>query len=142
MEQLLEFIGNHPYLWVGFAVVVVLLVKAEYEHRTNRFEQVSPVNAIRVINNSDNAVIVDVRDSGAYKKGHIKGAINVPLSQLKDRQDTLSPEKDAPVLVCCNSGATSSKASRMLSQAGYTNVHNIAGGINGWMDANLPVSKK
>lgn len=142
MEQLLEFVGNHPYLWTGLAVVIVLLVKAEYEHRTNRFEQVSPINAIRLINNDDNALIVDVRESGEYGKGHIKGAINVPLSKLKDKLGSLSQNKEVTVLVCCNSGATSGKAGRLLTQAGYTNVHNIAGGLNGWVEAKLPVTKK
>jgi rhodanese-related sulfurtransferase len=142
MEQMLEFIGNHPYLWMALAAVSVMLIKSEYESRTSRSTQIIPINAIRLINNNDDALIIDVRESAEFAKGHIKGATNLPLSTLKEKLASLSQHKDSAVLAYCNSGASSGRACRVLTQAGFSNVHNIAGGINNWLEAKLPITTK
>ncbi|MCW8922021.1 MAG: rhodanese-like domain-containing protein [Gammaproteobacteria bacterium] len=137
-----EFVGNHPYLWMALAAVLVMLVKSELDFRSNKSIHVMPMNAIRLINNNDDALIIDVRESGDFGNGHIKGATSLPLSTLKDKLDGLAQNKDTVVLAYCNSGSSSSRACRLLMQAGYTNVHNIAGGINAWLEAKLPITKK
>jgi rhodanese-related sulfurtransferase len=142
MEQMFEFVSNHPYLWMGLVVVIVMLVKTEYESRTSRAVQITPINAIRLINNNDDALIIDVRESAEFAKGHIRGATNLPISSFKDKLPGLSKNKDSAVLAYCNSGASSGRACRWLTQAGFSNVHNIAGGINGWLEAKLPITKK
>ena len=142
MQQLFEFVGNHPYLWMALAAVLVMLIKSEYEYRANQSVHVIPMNAIRLINNNDDALVIDVRESGDFGKGHIKGATNLPLSAIKDKLESISKDKDSVILAYCNSGATSNKACRLLTQAGFTNVHNIAGGINAWLEAKLPTTTK
>ncbi|MDH5611330.1 MAG: rhodanese-like domain-containing protein [Gammaproteobacteria bacterium] len=120
----------------------MMLIKTEYETRTSQSVQIIPMNAIRLINNNDDALIIDVRESSEFAKGHIKGAINLPLSSFKDKLSSISKSKDTAVLTYCNSGATSGKACRLLTQAGFSNVHNIAGGINNWLEAKLPITTK
>lgn len=142
MEQMFEFVVNHPYLWLGSLIVLVMLIKSEYEYRANQSIQLNPINAIRLINNSDDKLIIDVRESSEFNKGHIKGAINQPLASFKDKLDDFSKNKDTVVLAYCASGAASGRACKILMQAGFSNVHNLAGGINGWLDAKLPVTKK
>ena len=142
MDQLFEFVGNHPYLWMGLAAVLVMLIKAEYESRSNQSVHIIPMNAIRLINNNDDALIIDVRTSAEFGKGHIRGARNMPISTLKDKVDSLSQNKDTAILAYCNSGASSGSACRVLSRAGFSNVHNIAGGINAWLEAKLPTTTK
>lgn len=142
MEQMFEFVGNHPYLWMALVVVLVLLVKAEFESRTNQSVHLNPMSAIRLINNSDDALIIDVRENSDFSKGHIKGATNLPLSVFKEKLDSIAAKKESVVLAYCTSGASSTRACRLLNQAGFTNVHNIAGGMNAWLDAKLPTTKK
>ena len=142
MEQMFEFISSHPYLWLALLVVIVMLIKFEYESWTSQSVQISPTNAIRLINNNDDALILDVRESGDFAKGHIKGARNQSFSTFKDNLDKFSQNKNSVVLAYCASGAMSAKACRVLTQAGFTNVHNIAGGINRWLDAKLPTTTK
>ena len=142
MEQMFEFVSNHPYLWMGLAAVLVMLIKSEYESRTNQSAHITPMNAIRLINNNDDALIIDVRTSAEFGKGHIRGARNMPISTLKDKLDSLSQNKDTAILAYCNSGASSGGACRVLSRAGFSNVHNIAGGINAWLEAKLPTTTK
>ena len=142
MEQMFEFVSNHPYLWMGLAAVLVMLIKSEYETRTNQSAHIIPMNAIRLINNNDDALIIDVRTSAEFGKGHIRGARNMPIATLKDKLGSLPQNKDTAVLAYCNSGASSNSACRMLSKSGYSNVHNIAGGINAWLEAKLPTTTK
>lgn len=142
MEQMFEFVVSHPFLWLALVVVLVMLVKSEIEGRSNQSIHLAPMNAIRLMNNNDDALIMDVRQNADFGKGHIKGAINQPLSTLKDKLEELSKHKNVAVIAYCASGASSSKACRLLSQAGFTNVHNVAGGLNAWLDAKLPITKK
>jgi len=140
MEQLIEFAGNHLFLVGAFVVVLTLVIKAEYEHQSGRANQIDPTAAIRLMNNDD-AVVLDVREAADFNNGHIKNAKNIPLSSLKSQLDSLVKDKNKPVLAYCRSGNVSGKASRILKSSGFSNVHNLAGGILSWQEANLPQPK-
>jgi len=141
MEQFVEFAGNHLFLVGALLVVLALVIKAEYDHQTGKANQVDPAAAIRLMNNGD-AVVVDVREAADFNKGHIKNAKNIPMSSLKQQLDGVAKQKEKPVLMYCRSGNVSGKACRLLKNSGYTDVHNLAGGILGWQDANLPLTKQ
>ena len=76
-----------------------------------------------------NAAIFDVREENEYELSHIKGARNIPLSQLRDRIDEFP--KDQPVYLHCRSGQRSYNACLALQNLGYKNVWNICGGFMG-----------
>ena len=141
MEQLIEFAGNHLFLVGALVVVLALVIKAEYEHQSGKANQVDPTAAIRLMNNDD-AIVLDVREATDYNNGHIKDAKNVPMSSFKSQMDSLIKNKDRPVLTYCRSGNVSGKACRILKGSGFSDVHNLAGGILGWQEANLPLTKK
>lgn len=141
MEQVIEFVGNHLLLSGAGVVVLVMLIKAEFEHQTLKSSQIDPTAAIRIMNGND-AVVLDVRESSDYSSGHLKNARNIPLSALRDKLDELSSYRDKPVLAYCRSGNVSGKACRLLKKSGFTDVHNISGGITAWQDANLPLTTK
>ncbi len=141
MEQLIEFAGNHLFLVGALFVVMALVIKAEFDHQSGKANQVDPTAAIRLMNNDD-AVVVDVREVNDFNKGHIKDAKNIPMSSLKQQLDNVAKVKDLPVLMYCRSGNISGRACRVLKRSGYSDVHNLAGGILGWQDANLPLTKK
>lgn len=142
MEQLSEFILNNPLLFTALLVVLVLLIKAELDHQANKGLLVSPAAAIRLINNHDDALIIDIRASADYKKGHIKGAKNVQLSEFASSLENFSTYKDKPVLIYCNSGSTTKRVIKQLKNAGYQNINDLEGGILAWKEANMPLSKK
>lgn len=75
--------------------------------------------------------IVDVREHGEFVRGHIAGAINVPLSRF----DPARIPKDRPVALICLSGARSASALRELERAGYANVRHYRPGMSGWVKA-------
>jgi rhodanese-related sulfurtransferase len=142
MEQLSEFILNNPLLFAALFVVLVLLIKAELDHQANKGLLLTPTSAIRLINNHDDALIIDIRPAADYKKGHIKGAKNVQLSDFASSIQSFADYKDKPVLIYCNSGNTTKRAARLLKKAGYQNINDLEGGILAWKEANMPLSKK
>ena len=101
---------------------------------------VSPNDAVLLINRS-NAVVVDVRNDAEFASGHITDAKHIPVEQLEDRLAELRKFKDKPLLVYCQSGIRSAKASSILLKSEFTQVHNLEGGINAWVQAKLPVVK-
>ncbi len=76
--------------------------------------------------------VLDVREPGEWEIAHLPGAILVPLGSLPDRLGELDPT--ARILVHCKSGARSSKATRLLREAGFASVFNVAGGIDAWAE--------
>jgi rhodanese-related sulfurtransferase len=77
-----------------------------------------------------NKQFVDARTPGEFKGNHIKGFKNVPLHQLAQKANELS--KDKEVVVICQSGMRSQKASKQLRKLGFTKVTNVRGGMSAW----------
>lgn len=77
----------------------------------------------------NNSIIIDVRENYEYEKGHIKGAINIPLSQLRERTNEIP--KDKQVYLHCRTGQHSYNATLALQNLGYSNVINITGSFLG-----------
>jgi len=142
MQQLIEFVSNNMMLFAALLVVLVLLIKAELEHQTNKGLLLSPSMAIRLMNNHSDALVIDLRTAADYKNGHIKGAKSAPLNDFATGVDSFSSQKDKPVLVYCNSGNTAIKAIKLLKKAGFEKINNLEGGIVAWKEANMPLLKK
>ena len=96
--------------------------------------------AIQLINRED-ALVVDVRDSGDYAAGHILGAKNLPLAKLDASGAELAKKKERPVIVYCDGSERSAKALAALKRHGFTRVANLSGGLAAWQQAGLPVEK-
>jgi rhodanese-related sulfurtransferase len=77
--------------------------------------------------------IIDVRTSDEYAKGHIAGAINIPIGTLA--VDRLPPGQ---VLTTCSTGGRGGRAADLLDRAGRT-AFSIDGGTKAWAAAGLPI---
>ncbi len=75
--------------------------------------------------------LIDVREPSEYKKGHIPGAKNIPLGNVVEGVSKIYPDKKAPLIVYCRSGARSKTASFKLTDKGYEDVRDM-GGILDW----------
>mgnify|MGYP000238587086 CR=1 FL=1 len=142
MEQLSEFIVNNLILFAALFGVMVMLIKSELDHQANKGSLLTPSLAIRLMNNHDDALVIDLRTAADYKNGHIRGAKNSPLNDFAKNIDTYSGYKDKEVLVYCNSGNTAIRAIKALKKAGFEKINNLDGGIAAWKEANMPLVKK
>ena len=93
----------------------------------NRFRQIH-VSQVRPLV-EQGAYILDVREAGEFAAGHIQGAHNIPLSQLRERMEEIP--RDIPVYVHCRSSQRSYYAICCLQGNGFTNVYNISGSFLG-----------
>ena len=74
----------------------------------------------------DGAVILDVRSKGEFDGGHIRGAVNIPVDQLRNSLNRLK-DKRKPIITCCASGMRSASAKSILLASGYAEVYNGGG---------------
>jgi rhodanese-related sulfurtransferase len=77
-------------------------------------------------------LLLDVRTQEEYDERHIEGSTLIPVGELESRLGEISDYKDKPVLVYCRSGNRSVTASNVLIDNGFTEVHNLLGGIGAW----------
>lgn len=91
------------------------------------FKQV-PVYKVRELV-ENNEVIIDVREKHEYEAGHLINAINIPLSELRQRVSEIP--KDRPVYLHCRSSQRSYNAIMALQHMGYDNLYNISGSYLG-----------
>ncbi|HDP89839.1 MAG TPA: rhodanese-like domain-containing protein [Thioalkalivibrio sp.] len=141
MDQYLEFISNHPLLFLALAAVIAMLIWTELRRFTVGYQIITPNDAVRLMNQGD-ALILDVREDNEVRQGFIEGAKHIPLGVLAKRIDEISGSKGKPVIAYCRSGNRSASACSILTKAGFENVHNLKGGVMAWSQANLPLKKK
>jgi len=104
-------------------------------------EDLTPAQATLLMNRED-ALVLDVRETGEWGSGHIPGARHVTLAQLEKRMSELEKFKDRPIIVCCASGNRSSSACGQLKKSGFGKVFSLAGGVTAWREASLPLTTK
>jgi len=75
----------------------------------------------------EGAQLIDVRTAGEYQDGHLPGAKLIPVDELASRLDELGDDKTRPVVVYCKSGVRSSRAQKLLTENGFTDVVNGGG---------------
>jgi rhodanese-related sulfurtransferase len=76
------------------------------------------------------AQLIDVREPNEFEGGHILGARNIPMSQMKMRMKEVRP--DMPVYLYCQSGMRSARAAQFLHRKGYRDLTQLQGGFKKW----------
>ena len=91
------------------------------------YRQISMDEAVAMMKDEKNYIILDVRRPDEYAKGHIPGAINVPNEEIGTAEIAELPDKSQLILVYCRSGRRSKEASEKLVKLGYTNIIEFGG---------------
>jgi rhodanese-related sulfurtransferase len=103
--------------------------------------QVQPVEQIEVqaaaAGQAGGALLLDVREQDEWDAGHAPGSLHIPLSELQERFTEL-PDADA-TLVICRSGSRSDVVAHALARIGRPGCANVAGGLQAWAAAGLPL---
>ena len=91
------------------------------------YRQISMDEALKMMKDEENYIILDVRRPDEYAAGHIPGAINVPNEEIGTAEIEELPDKSQLILVYCRSGRRSKEASGKLVKLGYTNIVEFGG---------------
>lgn len=136
----MQFISNN-ILPISMAVFSgIMLLWSFFGNRFRGIKEVNSAGALQLINHKG-AVVLDVREPGEYESGHVLNAKLVPLGKLKERMGELEKYKGSPIVVVCRSGNRSGTACFILGKQGFSQAYNLAGGVQAWQKANLPLEK-
>ena len=91
------------------------------------YRQISMDEAVKMMKDEKNYIILDVRRPDEYAEGHIPGAINVPNEEIGSSEIAELPNKSQLILVYCRSGRRSKEAAEKLVKLGYTNIVEFGG---------------
>lgn len=140
MQDFLQFVTQNWWLWALFFLVLAIIAWFETRTTVGGITKIDPHGLVRLINH-ENAAVIDVRETNAFKDGHIVGAISIPFAQLAENNKKISRLKDKPIVLVCVVGQTSMRAAHALKKQEFTNLYSLQGGMNAWKGANLPVEK-
>ena len=107
----------------------------------SRIKEVSVPQLPALLNANPKPVLIDVREDNEWQAGHAAAAIHVGRGVLERDIETAVPAKDTPIVVYCQGGARSALAADTLQKMGYTKVYSLAGGINAYRQAGMPMAK-
>jgi rhodanese-related sulfurtransferase len=116
-------------------ILKVVYINLKYYNNKSRGEKMSIIKLInneqaqKLIKDSKELLIIDVRKFSEFKKSRIVNSKNIPVDELEWELEELEDFKDKPILVYCKVGAKSSVACAMLEEEGFKKLYNLRGGI-------------
>ncbi len=141
MQHLIEFAANHLMLMAGFVAVILLLLWTEISRHTRGYKELTPVEAVRKINQGKISV-VDISTAAEFAKGHLVGAKNIALSRFNTPDADIEKLKTKAVLVVCKNGQSAHQAAAKLVKLGVEDVAVLKGGVSQWTADQYPLSRK
>lgn len=134
----MQFIINN-ILPISIALLSgAMLFWSIFNNRIRGVKEVDCTAALQLINHK-NALVLDVREDGEYKLGHILNSTHIPVGKLNERIGELEKYKEQPIVVVCRTSNRSGVACAELGKRGFTQAYLLAGGVMAWQKANLPL---
>lgn len=121
-----------------FVCTMVQTLSAQFKYDNVFFKTVYINDLCDSLRKYPNRLILDVRSPGEFSDtsasaslniGHLKGAKNIDVSEVKNRLKELQPYKNQPIFVICSHSQRSRVCSKMLADSGFTNVINVNGAM-------------
>lgn len=140
MQQLIEFIGNHPLLTGALGLAIAALIGYEVSRLFRKWHELGTLEAVRLINRED-PLVLDVSNSTDYAKAHIHGALHMPPSRIEAGDQELLKHRERPVLVYCRNNHAAPQMASRLVKLGFSNVNVLAGGLTQWLSDQQPVTR-
>ncbi len=100
-----------------------------------------PLDLARVEWGTGRAVLVDVREADEQTAGVVQGARLLPMSQIRGHTSEVLADKNAPLLLICQTQNRSRNLAQTLKEQGYTQVRYVQGGMREWTQRGLPLVK-
>ena len=136
----IDFVVEYWYLFAMLAVIIIMLTIDPAARGAAGAKSLSPLQ-LPQIQARENALVVDVNETDAFKTGHISQALNLPMSKFEDSLGKLKKKHDRAIIITCETGAKSSKAATILKKNEFTNLYILTGGLAAWKKENLPLEK-
>ncbi|WKB36985.1 rhodanese-like domain-containing protein [Terrilactibacillus sp. S3-3] len=116
--------------WIIPLVVLIIIILFPIVRRLRQRSYLKTLTEEEFRSGYRKAQLIDVREPNEFERGHILGARNIPLTQLKMRQ--MEIRKDKPIYLYCASGFRSAQAAATLKRLGCTDISQLKGGFRKW----------
>jgi rhodanese-related sulfurtransferase len=142
MDELITFASSHAMLSAAWGAIVVLIIFTTIKIKMSPIKQISTQDMTFLINRQD-GLVVDIRAEKDFKANHIVDAKYLSPEKITDNDfSSLEKHKDKPIIVVCTAGMSAVKVANQLYKDGFTQTSLLKGGMNSWVNAGLPVTKK
>jgi rhodanese-related sulfurtransferase len=92
--------------------------------------EITPQELKARLDRNDRPLLLDVRQDWETKLCRLDNAVHIPIEEIEVRTDELNPEDE--IVVYCHQGVRSAAVADYLRQLGFTDVKNLAGGLDFW----------
>jgi len=144
LQQFTQFVINHWILWSVFAVVLIAVIFEEIKGKLNAAPSLTP-HELSMLLNHEEAIVIDIRATTVFVKGHILSSQNIPLPTNKNLDEIikrLTPKKEQHIVLVDSMGADAGQIALKLYETGFTKVSILNSGMNAWKQAGMPVTNK
>ncbi len=128
---------NIIYIMLIFPLLQGCFTVKSNSHFT--YQKLQAEDYARMLSDSANYYLIDVRTPAEYKKGHVNGAMNVNFFEFHFGQDVDSLQRDKTAFLYCHTCHRSPFAARIMKRKGFVRVYDLNGGFSKWMKSGLPV---
>lgn len=116
------------FQYVIFGGIVLFLIQRFLP--TKGLTNLSAEEVAKMLISPKDHIFIDVREVNEYKRGHIRGFKNIPLSQLSNRLPDIQPGRS--IILTCQSGMRSKRAAKILQKNGFNQISHLKTGVMGW----------
>jgi rhodanese-related sulfurtransferase len=139
----MSFVAFVEKNWMLFATLIAsggMLIWPLLNGRLSSGRGIGTLGATQLMN-SQNPLLLDLREAKEIEGGRLPNAVHLPLSQLASRGAELAKYTSRPVIAYCDRGQRGGSAAGALAKLGFKDIYHLQGGFKAWKDAGLPVSK-
>jgi rhodanese-related sulfurtransferase len=139
----MSFVAFVEKNWMLFATLVAsggMLIWPLLNGRLSSGRGIGTLGATQLMN-SQNPLLLDLREAKEIEGGKLPNAVHLPLSQLASSGAELAKYTSRPVIAYCDRGQRGGSAAGALAKLGFKDIYHLQGGFKAWKDAGLPVSK-
>ena len=132
---MLEFIANNIFLFVALIILLFLIINLESKLVFSKVKPISHDELTKLLN-SAKITLLDLREKKEYSNGHIFSAKNIALTEV----DTFKIKGESTVVTYASSDSDAQKAAKAFVSKGVKEAFYLEGGINSWIENNMPLS--
>ncbi len=140
MQDIMLFIQHHLLLNIAFLTILFVLISLEFINQKRNAIKISPAQVTRLINDG-RATVIDLRGNALFNQGHIINSRSIPAAELTETPKRLEKLKSGPIVLVCATGMESTRIASLLLKQGI-DAQILAGGIQAWSNADMPLTKE
>lgn len=128
-------------IFVLLTATLLAVTHAYAANEKNSVTHISQEKFVEKTSTAGTAVVIDVRTSAEFSRGHIPSAINIPHANILNNISLLDDYRGRDMILYCHSGARVKKVTDYLSELNFSNIYHLKGDFRAWQGSGRPIEK-